>query len=98
MIRKWFLIGFVIRLVLAVLVTMLVRYDVEASMLYFADVPLLMVVTLLESIVPTNTINTLTGNHPYYIPMNLFACVLWGSLFTLVPVVSKVIARLRKKA
>jgi hypothetical protein len=98
MFHKWFLIGFVSRLVLAVLITLLIRYDVEASMLYFADLPLFIIVALLERIVSTNTINTLTGSHPYYIPMNLFASVLWGSLFTLVPIASKVISWLRRSS
>ena len=75
---KWFLIGFIVRLGLALVITLLIKYDHEAAMLYLADLPTTFVLTLAERIFPSGVISSLTGTHPYYIPLNLFACFLWG--------------------
>jgi hypothetical protein len=81
---KWFVIGLTVRLGLAGIVTLLMRNDLEASMLYLADIPTIFCLEVAERLVSRNFAVRLSGGHPYYIPMNLLGGALWGFLFVLV--------------
>jgi len=80
---KWFVIGFTVRLALAAVVTLLITKDLEASMLYFADLPTIFCLEVVERIVSNDLAARLSGSHPYYIQLNLLGACVWGVLFVL---------------
>jgi hypothetical protein len=82
LLAKWFLIGFVVRMTLAVFITLLMTKDLEAGMLYLADFPTIACLDLIERSSPSLA-NQLSGNHPYYVPLNLLGSFIWGLLFML---------------
>ena len=84
LIVKWFMIGLTVRLGLAVIVILLAWHNWENVFLYFVDLPTVFCIFLVENLVSTEFLGQLMGRDPYYIPMNVFAGVLWGSLFVLV--------------
>ena len=92
---KWFLIGFGVRLALALAVTLLAVWSFEAAMWYFADLPTLLFLALAEQILPKALFAKLVGGDPFYIPMNVVASLLWGGIFTLIPLTRKMLFRLR---
>lgn len=94
---RWFLIGFGIRAALGVIVTIGLSYDREAGMLYLLDGPTIACLTLLENFVSNRIAGILAGSHPYYIQLNLFASLLWGTIFMGVYRALKIVLR-RKKA
>jgi hypothetical protein len=81
---RWFVIGFIVRLGLAVLVTLLMRHDLEASMLYLLDIPTVFCLDVAERLVSRDTVLILDRGHPYYVPMNVLGSALWGFLFVLI--------------
>ena len=97
LVGKWFLVGFGIRLSLAIILTLLIWRNLEASMLYFADIPTISFFSVWEKLSSGNTPVRLVGTHPYYIPLNLFASLIWGFIFALVPLTVRVIGFLRRR-
>ena len=95
---KWFAIGFATRACLALIVTLLQIQNFEAVMLYLADFPTMLLLTLSEQFFPNRLFVALTEGHPYYIPMNLIGCLLWGGIFMLIPVAYNTVSRLRNKS
>lgn len=81
---KWFMIGFIGRLVVGIAIAVLINRSLEASMLYLADVPTIFVISLFERLSPRTALIVTASRHPYYIAMNLLGSVVWGSLFALV--------------
>jgi hypothetical protein len=79
---KWFAIGVVVRMALALTVTLLMAVDWEAGMIYLADLPTMLSLDLLESISPSMT-HLLSGGHPFYVLMNILGSCIWGLLFML---------------
>ena len=97
-IREWFLLGFGVRLLFAVLVLILMALTTfEAVMMYFVDLPTVLVLGLSEQFLPRSLFRILTGGDPFYIPMNLVACLLWGGIFTLVPLTRNVVLRSKRR-
>ena len=80
---KWFLIGFGIRILLGLIVTVLALINFEAGMWYLADLPTLLVITLAEEVLPASLFRILGGGDPFYIPLNLLGSFLWGGIFML---------------
>lgn len=77
LVSKWFLVGFAVRLALAIIVTLLIRGNLEASMLYFTDIPTISLISVWEKFSGT----TFRSAHPYYVSFNLIACLIWGLIF-----------------
>lgn len=94
---KWFLIGFGIRAFLAVVVTLIALRNFEAGMLYLADPPTILFLTLAEEFLPTSLFTMLVGSDPFYIPMNLLGCLLWGGIFMLIPLTRNLVFRLGRR-
>ena len=80
---NWFLIGFVVRVALAVIIALLMTRDFEAGMLYLADLPTIGCLEMVERLFSSNMAKHLSGNHPYYVPFNLLGSFIWGLLFML---------------
>ena len=80
---RWFLIGFLVRLALAIVITLLMAWNWEAVMLYLADFPTILCLDLVESVLPSSVAKQLSGNHPFYVPMNILGALIWGFLFML---------------
>ena len=87
--KKWFLIGFAVRAILAVVVLLMSLQNFEAALLYLADVPTMLFLALAEMTLPHSLFRVLSGGDPFYIPMNLAGCLLWGGMFTLIPFTRK---------
>lgn len=68
----------------------------EAVMLYLVDLPTVLVLGLSEKFLPHSLFRILTGGDPFYIPMNLVGSLLWGGIFTLVPLTRNTVLRLRR--
>jgi hypothetical protein len=94
---KWFLLGFGIRAILAVALTFFVIWNFEVAMLYFADPPTILFLTLAEKSLPQSWFVILAGKHPYYITMNLVGCLLWGGIFMLIPLTGNLVSQLRRR-
>lgn len=94
--RKWFLLGFGIRAILAVVVTLIALSNFEAVMWYLADLPTILIIDLSEKLLPHSLFRILTGGEPFYVPMNLVGSLLWGGIFTLVPLTRNTVLRLRR--
>lgn len=92
---KWFLIGLGIRAALALVISVFVVWNFETAMVYFADLPTLLFLTLAEEALPGSWFKMLVGKHPFYIPMNVAACLLWGGLFMLIPLTRKLLFLVR---
>ncbi len=95
-VKKWFWIGFGIRAIFAVVVFLMALKNFESLMLYFLDVPTMLVLALAETILPRSLFGALAGGDPLYIPMNLLGCLLWGGAFTLIPLTRNFVFRLRR--
>jgi hypothetical protein len=95
-IKKWFLIGVGVRAVLAVVVFLMALRNFEALMLYLADLPTMLFLALAEMALPDSLFKVLAGGDPFYIPMNLAGCLLWGGIFTLIPFTRSLLFRLRR--
>lgn len=95
-IKKWFLIGFGVRTTLAVLVFLMALRNFEAGLLYLADVPTMLFLGLAEVTLPQSLFRLLVGGDPFYIPMNLAGGLLWGGIFTLIPVTRNLVFRFRR--
>jgi hypothetical protein len=80
---KWFLIGFLVRAGLAIGVTLLMAKNLEAGMLYLADLPTIWCLDLVERMLSLSVAKQLSGNHPYYVPLNILGALIWGILFML---------------
>lgn len=92
---KWFLIGFGIRTILALVVFFLaLMLGFETFLLYFADVPTTMLLELAEMVLPQSIQMALVSGHPFYLPMNFIAGLLWGGIFMLIPLAGKMGLRL----
>jgi hypothetical protein len=85
---KWFLIGFGIRLTLAVVVTLMMLRDWEAGMVFLGDLPTMLFLFWAESFLPASLSHALA----LYIPMSLIGGLLWGGIFMLIPLVYKAVA------
>lgn len=97
-IRKWFLLGVGVRLLFAVLVLILMALTTfEAVMFYLVDLPTVLVLGLSEQFLPHSLFRILTGGDPFYIPMNLVASLLWGGVFTLVPLTRNAVLRSKRR-
>lgn len=96
-VKKWFWIGFGIRAVLAVVVFLMMIRTFEAGMLYLADLPTMAVVLLAQMTLPDSWFKALVEGDPFYLPFNLLGCLLWGGIFTLVPITRNFIFRFRRK-
>ena len=83
--KRWFLIGFAVRAILAVVVLLMAIRNFEAALLYLADVPTMLFLALAEMTLPHSVFSVLVGGDPFYVPMNLVGCLLWGGIFTLIP-------------
>jgi len=84
-----------IRTILALIVLLMVfATGFEASLLYFADLPTMMFLKLIEVGLPRSVLMALVSGHPFYLPMNLIAALLWGGIFMLYPLVVKMGLRL----
>ncbi len=93
LVRKWFLVGFAIRLGLAIIITLLIRGNLEASMLYFTDIPTISLISVWEKFSGTN----FQSAHPYYVSFNLIASLIWGLIFAVASLtVMKAVAMLGK--
>ena len=79
---RWFVIGFVVRVILAFLVTLLMFVNWEAGMWYLVDLPTLFLFEVTESVSPS-VAKQLIRNDPFYIPLNIFGALIWGFLFML---------------
>ena len=97
LVGKWFFIGAGVRLSLAVIVTILIKQDLEASMLYFVDVPTIFCLDVVRKLVSADLASTMTGSHPYYVWLNVLGSVLWGILFATIALIVRVIVTLRKR-
>ena len=95
--RKWFLIGFGTRMLLAVVITLMALFNFEAGMWYLADAPTILFLTLAEEFLPTSVFGILAGGDPFYIPMNLIGSALWGGIFMLFPLARNLVFRLRHR-
>ncbi len=95
-ILKWFLLGFGIRVILAVVLTLFARKNFEALFLYLADLPTMLFFALAEGFLPDSWFRMLLGGDPYYIPMNLIGSVLWGGVFMLFPLARQMVFLLRR--
>jgi hypothetical protein len=93
--KKWFLIGFGVRAVFAVVVFLMALRNFEALLLYLADVPTILFLALAEMTLPRSMFTALAGGDPFYIPMNVVGCLLWGAIFILIPLTRNLIFRLR---
>jgi len=93
---KWFLIGFGVRVALALVVTLLAVWSFEAALWYFADLPSLLFLALAEQILPKALFQKLVGGEPFYIPMNVIASLLWGGIFMLIPLTRKMLFLVRR--
>src|SRR6185295_5220019 len=92
---KWFCLGFGIRTILALIVLLMVfASGFEASLVYLADLPTMMFLDLIEVGLPQSVFMALVSGHPFYLPMNLIAGLLWGGIFMLCPLVVKMVLRL----
>ena len=97
-IRKWFLLGFGVRIIFAVFVLICMALTTfEAVMLYFFDLPTILIIALSEKLLPHSLFRILTGGDPFYIPMNLLGSLLWGGIFTLVPLARNAVLRSKRK-
>jgi hypothetical protein len=79
---RWFVIGFLVRVTLAVLITLLMVVNWEAGMWYLVDLPTLFLFEVTESLSPS-VAKHLIGNDPFYMSMNIFGALIWGLLFML---------------
>ena len=95
--RKWFLIGFGLRITFAIVVTLMSLVNFESAMLYFTDLPTILLLTLAEDFLPSSWFTMLVGSDPLYLPMNLAGCLLWGGIFMLIPLARNLVFRLRHK-
>jgi hypothetical protein len=95
-IKKWFLIGLGVRAILAVLVFLMALRNFEAGLLYLADVATMLFLGLAEVTLPQSVFRILVGGDPFYIPMNLVGCLLWGGIFTLIPLTRNLVFRFRR--
>ena len=93
---KWFLIGFGIRAALALVMTVFAIINFETAMWYFADLPTMLFLLLAEESLPASLFTKLMGRHPYYISMNFAACLLWGAIAMLIPLIRNMVFRLRR--
>ncbi len=80
---EWLLIGFVVRMALAIVITLLQTRDFEAVMLYLLDLPTIGCLAIVERFFPSSVVKQLSGNHPYYVPLNILGSFIWGLLFAL---------------
>jgi hypothetical protein len=83
LIGRWFVIGFLVRTALAIVVTLLAVWNWEAGMLYLADLPTIFCFDLIERMLPASVAKLLAGSHPFYIPLNILGSLIWGFLFML---------------
>jgi hypothetical protein len=83
LIFRWFLIGFLARAALAIVITLLMVRSFESAMLYLADFPTILCFALVERLSPS-VARQLAGNDPFYIPFNILGALIWGFLFMLV--------------
>jgi hypothetical protein len=83
--KKWFLIGFAVRAISAIVVLLMALRNFEATLFYLADLPTMLFLAAAEMTLPHSLFSMLAGGDPFYIPMNLIGCLLWGGIFTLVP-------------
>lgn len=90
---KWFLTGFSLRAGLGALVVLVTRNNFEGAMLYFADLPTTFVLWIVEFIGSTAAVRHATGQHPYYLQLNLLGSILWGGLFLLIPFFRRVLRK-----
>lgn len=79
---RWFLIGFLVRVALAIVITLLMLVNWESGMLYLADVPTLFCFELMEMFSP-HVAKLVAGKDPFYIPLNIMGALIWGFLFML---------------
>lgn len=96
-IRKWFLLGFGVRVIFAVVVTLIALTNFEATMLYLADLPTFLIIILAEEFLPDSLFRILVGGDPFYIPMNLVGGLLWGGIFMLVPLTRNAVLRSKRR-
>jgi len=80
---NWFLIGFLVRAALAIVITLLMARNLEAGMLYLVDFPTIACLDLVERFFSSRMAKQLSGNHPYYVPLNILSSFIWGLLFML---------------
>ena len=95
--RQWFLIGFGVRAALAIVVTLMGLWSFEAVMMYLADLPTFLLLTLAEAFLPSSWFTVLVGGDPLYLPMNLLGCLLWGAIFMLIPLTGKLVLLLKRR-
>ena len=86
------------QLTLPVVVTLIALTNFEAVMWYLLDFPTVLLIDLSEKFLPHSSFSVLVGGHPFYVPMNLVASLLWGGIFTLVPLARNMVFRLRRAA
>ena len=79
---RWFLIGVLVRVAFAIVITLLALRNFESLMLYFADLPTFLCFELIEGISPS-VAKLVAGNDPFYIPLNILGALIWGFLFML---------------
>ena len=72
-------------------------WSFEALMLYLADLPTMLFLALAEMTFPRSVFMSVEGGDPFYVPMNLIGCVLWGGIFTLIPFTRNLTFRLRRR-
>jgi len=81
---RWFLIGFLVRAALAILITLLmVVRSFESGMWYLADLPTILCYELIEMMLPLSVAKQLAGKDPFYVPLNILGALIWGFLFML---------------
>ena len=69
----------------------------EALLLYLADLPTMMFLDLAEMVLPQSVHMALVSGDPFYLPMNFIASLLWGGIFVLIPLLGKMVLRLRRR-
>jgi len=82
LVAKWFAIGLAVRSALGIFIFLMVLFvNWESAMLYLLDVPTLFIASLIDRVFPI--MNEIGSGDPYYLPINLFGCFVWGALFAL---------------
>ena len=82
--KKWFSIGFGLRVTFVVVITSWGLWNWEAGMLYLAD-PMVLLLLVGQEYLPSWLFAVLTGGDPFYIPMNLLSSLLMGRHFYAFP-------------
>ena len=80
---RWFMVGFLVRAALAIVITLMMVVNFEAGMWYLADLPTIGCLALVESMISPSVARQLAGNDPFYIPLNILGALIWGFLFML---------------